>query len=99
MKRLVNLQKVARMDNLIRHASTGTPEQFAKQLGMSRSTLFETIMYLKEEMDAPIIYDPSRPSYIYIYPPKFYLGFERDHSRIHETGDNNSYTEHVGNAV
>ena len=99
MKRLVNLQKVARMDNLIRHASTGTPEQFAKQLGMSRSTLFETIMYLKEEMNAPIIYDHTRPSYIYIYPPKFYLGFEREYSKMSEMSNNGIIKELIGNAV
>ena len=99
MKRLVNLQKVARMDNLIRHASTGSPEQFAKRLGMSRSTLFETIMYLKEEMNAPIIYDSSRPSYVYAYPPKFYLSFEREHSKMSEGGNNDMFTEHVGTIV
>lgn len=78
MKRLVDLAKLARLDDLIRRAATGTPEKLAEHLEMSRSSLFEMIAFLKEEMGAPIIYLKCRPSYVYSYIPKFYLGFEQD---------------------
>jgi len=78
MKRLVDLVKLERLDNLIRHAATGRPEKLAERLEISRSNLFELITFLKEEMCAPIIYDRNRPSYVYSYTPKFYLGFERN---------------------
>ena len=79
MKKLVDLVKLVRLDSQIRHASTGTPEELAERLEMSRSSLFELLSFLKEEMRAPIIYNRYRPSYTYSYTPRFYLGFEREH--------------------
>ena len=80
MKKLVDLAILDRLDRLIRRKATGSPEELAKRLGVSRSTLFELIAYLKDEMRAPIIYVSGRQSYVYEYTPKFYLGFERDFS-------------------
>ena len=93
MKRLVDLVKLNRLDNLIRRAATGSPQNLAERLEMSRSSLFELITFLKEEMRAPIVYNKNRPSYMYSYAPKFYLGFERDRLGtaemvdIHDSGD------------
>jgi len=78
MKRLVDLVKLDRLDNLIRRAATGSPENLAERLEMSRSSLFELIAFLRVEMRAPIIYNKNRLSYMYSYNPRFYLGFERD---------------------
>ena len=78
MKRYLDFLKVARLDSLIRRAATGTPDELAKLLGMSRSSLFEMISFLKEEMGAPIIFNRSRPSYEYSYTPRFNFGFERE---------------------
>jgi len=78
--KLVNLVIIDRLDRLIRHKATGTPDELASQLEMSRSSLFELIAFLKAEMKAPIIYVGSRQSYVYEYTPKFYLGFEPDQS-------------------
>ena len=69
-------------------ASTGSPEDLAERLGMSRSSLFELIAFLKEEMRAPIIYSKNRQSYMYEYPPNFYLGFEHGHLHPDEMIDN-----------
>lgn len=78
MRRFVDLVQISRLDRLIRRKSTGSPEQLAEKLGLSRSSLFEIISYLKEEMEAPIRYDRHRLSYFYEYIPKFHLGFEQD---------------------
>jgi len=91
MRKLVDLLTLDRLDSLIRRAATGSPEELAEKLGISRSWLFELIAFLKEEMYAPIVYNKNRCSYIYSYPPKFYLGFERD--RLN-TSENLYY--HVG---
>ena len=77
MRRLVDLVKLHRMDQMIRSKTTGAPKVFAERLEMSRSSLFELIAFLKEEMKAPIIYNKQKKSYVYSYPPKFYLGFDR----------------------
>jgi hypothetical protein len=67
------------MDALIRRTATGTPGKLAKRLGMSCSSMHELIRFLRDEMKAPIVYSRYRESYLYEYPPKFYLGFEREH--------------------
>lgn len=76
MKRLVDLIKLDRLDALVRRQATGSPEQLSGRLGMSRSSLFELIAFLRDEMQAPIRYSKNLRSYIYEYVPKFYLGFE-----------------------
>jgi len=95
MKHLVDLVKLDRLDNLIRRKATGKPEELAKRLGLSRSTLFEIISYLRGEMNAPIIYNRYICSYEYSYSPKFYLGFERD--RLNQTGMETVYGGVEGN--
>ena len=87
MRRLVDLVKLARLDDLIRRKATGSPVELAERLDLSRSSLFEIIAFLKDEMRAPIIYDRNRPSYIYSYTPKFYLGFEQDDTRSIKIND------------
>ena len=78
MEKLVNLEKLHRMDCLIRKAATGTPEELARQLKMSHIDLLSMVSFLKEVMKAPIEYVSSRPSYVYEYIPKFNLGFEHE---------------------
>ena len=45
----------------------------AQRLKMSRSSLFELIAYLRDEMQAPILYNTERSSYEYVYPTRFNL--------------------------
>lgn len=78
MRRLIDLIKLDRLDGLIRRHATGSPEKLAERLGMSRSSLFEFISFLRDEMQAPIRYSKSLNSYVYEYVPKFYLGFEKE---------------------
>ena len=105
MKRLIDLVKLDRLDHLIRHAATGTPEELAERIEMSRSSLFELITYLREDMGAPIIYISSRPSYMYSYTPKFHLGFEREQinavemENAHGGGGGNEEYEKKNNKV
>ena len=76
MKRLVNLMNVVVLDNLIRTEVTGSPEELAKKLNISRTNFFDTISFLREEMQAPIIYDVKAKMYKYSFIPKFYLNQE-----------------------
>jgi hypothetical protein len=89
MSRLVDLVKIDRLDSLIRRKATGTPEELAERLGISRASVFNLIKFLREEMKAPIIYDSGRQSYIYSYPPKFNLSFERE--CLETTGLDNTF--------
>ena len=49
MKR-IDLKKVLRMDFMIQHRCTGTPEEFARKLDLSRSTFFEYLAYFRYEL-------------------------------------------------
>lgn len=61
----IDLKKIIYMDHLIKHKSTGTPEQFAKKLNMSRSTYFDYLLYMREELALVICYDRSNSTYYY----------------------------------
>ena len=89
MKRLLDLDALDRLDGLIRHRATGSPEELAIRMHMSRSNLFKMIKFLREEMNAPVSYNKDGASYVYSY--KFYLGFER--KSLNATDFNNSYND------
>jgi biotin operon repressor len=58
------LERAKRMDDLIRRRATGSPDEFAQRLGISRSVLMEHIRDLKE-MGAPIRFCDITRSYYY----------------------------------
>ena len=64
------LKKLQRMDMLIRRKSTGTPEEFAQKLCCSRAILYRYLSDLKD-LDAPVIYNKVRKSFIYERDYKF----------------------------
>ena len=71
MKR-IDLKKVLRMDFMIQHRCTGTPEEFARKLDLSRSTFFEYLAYFRYELGTDILYDKYQRTYHYtggtLYP-------------------------------
>jgi ACT domain-containing protein len=72
------LDRIKHMDELIRRKATGSPDKFAKKVGLSRSGLMKYIKLLKE-MNAPLEYDQNRQSYYYIFPCKLKIGYETRH--------------------
>jgi hypothetical protein len=67
MKAVEQLERLKRMNQLIKAECTGTPEAFANILGISQSHLFNLIEDLKL-MGAPIKYSRIRQSYLYTIP-------------------------------
>ncbi|MDO4180973.1 MAG: hypothetical protein Q4D36_06755 [Bacteroidales bacterium] len=63
--KLVDLKKVLYMDYLIQHRRTGTPNEFAEKLKLSRSTLFEYMAYMRKELEVCILYDRYSGTYYY----------------------------------
>jgi DNA-binding IclR family transcriptional regulator len=53
------------LDGLIRSKATGKSEYLAKRLGISRSTFFRLIEYMREELYAPVFFDAYRNRYAY----------------------------------
>jgi hypothetical protein len=67
--------RVQAMDSYIQRRATGTPEQFADKMGLSRSTLMEYIRLMKA-LNAPIEYDSYNMTYHYVFQCKLFIGFE-----------------------
>lgn len=67
MSLLKYIERLKRMDDLIRRKTTGKAEQFASKLGISRSQLLQDVKELRE-LGAPIEYCNTIQSYIYTRP-------------------------------
>ncbi|MFM2285060.1 MAG: hypothetical protein RLZZ543_557 [Bacteroidota bacterium] len=61
----MDLNKIERMDLLIRTNATGSPTDFAQRMGMSTRTLFNYINFMKTQLRAPIEYSNTLQSYFY----------------------------------
>ncbi len=66
--------KIQRIDCLLRLKSTGSPEEFAAKLDLSRSTLMRYLSKLKV-MGAPIEFCYERNSYLYTESVQYFAGF------------------------
>ena|SRR5882762_10429567 len=64
MSLLKYIDRLKRMDDLIRMKATGCANDFAHKLGISQSQLFQDLKEMKE-LGAPIQYCPTRKSYFY----------------------------------
>lgn len=54
-----------RMHSLIKRKATGTPVTFARILGIGESSLYRHLKELREEYNAPIVYDTMKCRYYY----------------------------------
>ncbi|TSE05775.1 MULTISPECIES: DNA-binding protein [Aquimarina] len=68
------IELIQRMDQLIRLQATGTPDDLATKLGISKTKLYRLINIMKE-LNAPITYDISVQSFIYAEVVGFKFGF------------------------
>jgi hypothetical protein len=69
------LQLIINFNHLILRKTPGTASQLAHHLGISRSTFFRLLSYMKEELRAPIKYDEYRGAYIYETEGEIIVGF------------------------
>lgn len=61
----VDLKKIFYMDHLIHTQKTGTAAEFAAKVGVARSTFFEYMDYMRNELNIVILYDRSARTYYY----------------------------------
>ena len=75
MSLLKYIGRLKQMDDLIRRKATGTPDEFAEKLRISRSQLLQELKELKE-LGAPVLYCHISQSYHYIRECRVILDFE-----------------------
>jgi biotin operon repressor len=67
MKVFEYLDRISLMHKLVMRQKTGTPEEFAGQLGVSRTSLYELIDELRSR-GVPIAYSKSAKTFFYRQP-------------------------------
>jgi predicted DNA-binding transcriptional regulator YafY len=67
MKIFEYLDRIGKVHKLISGQKTGTPEEFARQLGVSRTRLYELLDELRIR-GAPIVYSKSAKTFYYSHP-------------------------------
>jgi len=67
MKVFEYLDRISLMHKLVSRQKTGTPEEFARQLGVSRTSLYELIDELRLR-GVPIAYSKSAKTFFYRQP-------------------------------
>jgi predicted DNA-binding transcriptional regulator YafY len=67
MKVFEYLDRISMMHKLVSRQKTGTPEEFAHQLGVSRTSLYELIDELRLR-GVPIAYSKSAKTFFYRQP-------------------------------
>jgi len=84
MKMISQLQRIQKINRMIKSARTGTPREFAEELGISESHFYRYIDEL-QEMGVPIQYSRSRKTYYYENNTELLLTYS--FKIISETGD------------
>ncbi len=94
MSLLKYIERLKRMDDLIRRKATGTPDEFAMRLGLGKSILMDELRDLKE-LGAVITY--SRESQSYYYKQEFILkiGTLDNHEQQELRGGQNYFEEFI----
>lgn len=95
MSLLKYIDRLSRMDDLIRRKATGTPEEFSRRLGLGKSVLMDELRDLKD-LGAKIGYCRERRSYY--YQEEFVLKIGRlDNQKLFAVkGGICSYSEIIG---
>lgn len=62
----MNIKIVIRLHELIETKKTGTPKDLVQKLNLSERMVYNYISFMKEELNASIIYDADKTTYCYI---------------------------------
>ena len=75
MNFITQLERIERINLLIKTKSTGTPSQLANRLELSERRVYQLINLLKT-LGAPVYFDKDRNSYCYSEDVRFTFGFK-----------------------
>jgi hypothetical protein len=83
------IERLKRMDDLIRRRATGNSQEFANKMEVSTSQLFQDLKEMKE-LGAPIEYCTKRKAYCYKKDCRLILDFKES---THLKGGNGCFSE------
>ncbi|MBL6448966.1 hypothetical protein JMN32_21830 [Fulvivirga sp. 29W222] len=65
MKSSKVIERIVQTDRLLQSGNIGNADDFAKQLDVSKRTVFNLLKMLKDDFGAPVIFDKRSKSYRY----------------------------------
>ena len=77
MSAIKYINKILRINTLVKLRATGSPRELADKLGISERSVYEYISNMKE-LGAPIAFSYSHNSYIYYKDGDLVIGFSHD---------------------
>jgi predicted DNA-binding transcriptional regulator YafY len=85
------LERLERIDRLIRIKGTGSPAELAARLKMSERNIYQ-YLNLMRDLGAPIKFDPYRETYYYSEEGQFIVCFQRfDKEEDHPTDNKTTF--------
>ena len=72
-----NTKRLTEINRYIKKRSTGPPEEFARKLNISKSTLMRCLRFMRKRK-APICYDYITETYFYETIGSFEIGFRQE---------------------
>ena len=75
------LNRMERIDELIRRQATGSPEELAYKLGICRRRVYDYIDEMRD-LGAPIEYNKSAHSFIYTQNGSLIITFQANENKI-----------------
>ena len=76
MNFIEQIQRIERLDQLIRLKATGNPNELADKLEISNRQLFNLLNIMRNELNAPIRFDNESNSYIYAEHGKINISYK-----------------------
>ncbi len=61
----MDIRIIIKIHELIQVEFTGSPKDFAEKITVSERTIYNYLEFMKNELQAPIIYNTSKKSYCY----------------------------------
>jgi hypothetical protein len=62
----LNIKVIIQIDALIQRGATGSPSELSGKLNLTERTVYNYIKFMKEELNAPILFSRGMNSYKYI---------------------------------
>lgn len=85
MSLLKYIERIKRLDDLIRRSSTGDSREFSKKMGLSRTVLMENIRDMRQ-LGAPISYCKIRNTYYYSEDFELKIGLDKSKMALYKGG-------------
>lgn len=68
------LERITSIDRVLRDGRCPTTSDLAQELGVSERTVYRDLVFLRDRLGAPVVFDGRRRGYRYTRPHRFFPG-------------------------